>query len=299
MLGIVIVDYKGSNRTVKFIKEEISKISIPYKLVIVLNSYDCDALQMFKEQLRCDIINSHTSSPSYDKDLFIIPSTENLGFAKGNNLGAEFLISNFYCENILFSNNDIILKQNNVVEELLKQIEKHPEIGMIGPEVIGNDGKRQSPEPFISMPDRHIWMYALTPFLSAQKKQKKFKLNYSKDATEGYHFRIMGSFFIMPTKILKSIGMMDPNTFLYAEEMILSKRLEKNGSKVYFYPEVSVIHDHGATTNKYLDISRKRKIQLESEKYYYTQYCGVSKFKASLIVLISNIIFNLHRLIKQ
>lgn len=291
MLGIVIVDYKGSNRTLKYISEELTKITTPHKTVVVINSCDDGAEQMFVDTLGAQVITADNPLPDPKQDLFVIPSNENLGFARGNNLGARFLIDNFHCNYLLFSNNDIILRDSDVVERMIERLTQLPNVGMIGPEVVGNDGKRQSPEPYISMADRHVWMYLLTPFISHARKAARFYLDYADKAQEGPHFRIMGSFFMMPTAAFTAIDMMDPNTFLYAEEMILSKRLEKAGYSVYFYPKVTVIHDHSATISKYIDRARKRKIQLASERYYYTTYCGVSPFRARSIIALSNLIY--------
>ena len=54
--------------------------------------------------------------------------------------------------------------------------------------------------------------------------------------------------------------------------MILSERLKKVGRKVYYYPEVTVVHEHGATTGKYYDELKVRSLKFESESYYYRTY---------------------------
>lgn len=144
MLGIIIVDYKGSARTVEYVKSEVSKISIPKKVVIVNNCASDESNNYYVEQLGAQIITDAISIKETD-DIFVIPSTENLGFAKGNNLGADFLIKNFHFNYLLFSNNDIILKDADVVESLINKLSSDSSIGMIGPQIVGFDGKRQSP----------------------------------------------------------------------------------------------------------------------------------------------------------
>lgn len=143
------------------------------------------------------------------------------------------------------------------------------------------------------MVNRYVWMYILTPFITRKQKIKRFNLDYSTFAAEGYHYRVMGSFFIMPSQVFLEIGKMDPKTFLYAEEMILSERLKTIDKKVYFFPRTTVIHAHGTTTKKYLGKKYISKIQSTSEKYYYTQYCGVKKWKAKLYIAIYNLILKL------
>lgn len=289
-IGIIIVDYKSASDTIRYINNEISKISYPYRIAIVNNAATAASNKEYIDELGAILVDPNKNYTDSTDKIFIIPSHENLGFAKGNNLGADFIIKNFKCEYLLFSNNDIIIKHGDIVKKLIEKIEYDSNIGLIGPEVIGLNGERQSPEPFIPMSDRYVWMYILTPFISKDYKRKRFKLNYASIATEGYHYRVMGSFFIMPAKTFLEIGTMDSNTFLYAEEMIIAERLKRIGKKVYFYPHSTVIHAHGTTTKKHLGQKKISIIQSISEKYYYTNYCGVKNWKANLYLAIYNLI---------
>ena len=76
--------------------------------------------------------------------------------------------------------------------------------------------------------------------------------------------------------------MFDPATFLYGEEMILSARMETAGKSVYYYPAVSVLHEHGATTRKYYDKKRIRSMKFDSEAYYYREYEKTPGWEISL-----------------
>lgn len=283
MLGIIIVDYKSSDLTIKYILNQLVKIKIDWKLVIVNNCATSESNIKFNRVLNSEIVSDDLKAKDISNRIFVVASTENLGFARGNNLGAKFLVENFGCDFLLFSNNDIVLKDNDVIEKLIEKIHSDTDIGMIGPEVIGLDGKRQSPEPYISIESRFFWPYILTPFLSTKYKIKKFGYDYAEKASQGVHFRIMGSFFIMPTSAYISINGFDPYTFLYAEEMILAKRLESINKKVFFLPSVTVIHAHGITTSKVFSNYKSRILQAESERYFYTHYCGVSEIKASIL----------------
>lgn len=133
-------------------------------------------------------------------------------------------------------------------------------------------GELQSPEPYMSFWDRNVWMYLSTPFYSKEKKRQRFQLDYSRDAKEGFHYKLMGSFFMVRSKDFKECGMMDEHTFLYAEEPILTERMLKIGLQPYYYPQVAVLHNHGATTKKYFRSSQIEWIKFESECYYYLHY---------------------------
>ena len=60
--------------------------------------------------------------------------------------------------------------------------------------------------------------------MSLKRKQMRFNLNYAQNAQEGYHYKVMGSFFMLRAKDFFDCGEMDPHTFLFAEETILTER---------------------------------------------------------------------------
>ena len=55
---------------------------------------------------------------------------DNVGYAKGNNAGARFLLKNFQdTDFLLFSNDDIILEDQNVLITLCETLTSYPDIG--------------------------------------------------------------------------------------------------------------------------------------------------------------------------
>jgi GT2 family glycosyltransferase len=276
MLVIVIVNYKNEEKTVSFVKEELVKITIPHLIVVVNNSATPESDKLLTTGIDGELIRDISKKPA-GNTRFVVSHTDNLGYAKGNNLGVEFACLHFDISHILISNNDIRFISEEVVEKLIQKLDSLPdEVAMIGPSVIGLDGESQSPEPYISFWKRYIWMYWLTPFISANKKERIFRFNYSRDAEEGLHYKIMGSFFLIRERDFVKCGMFDPNTFLYGEEVILSERLEKIGKRAYYFPEVKILHEHGQTISSHLNVKKKILSQFESESYYYSKYRKVS-----------------------
>ena len=281
MLAIIIVNYKDEERTITYIKEEVLKVKSPHLIVIVNNEATEETDKILITKLNAVLVKDTDKTPltSY---CYVISQPDNLGFAKGNNLGAEFSMKHFNISHFLISNNDIRFINNDVVERLIEKLDSLTHVGMIGSQIIGLDGKNQSPEPYFSFWNRYIWMYWLTPFLSSTKKIKIFKLDYSQKAQEGEHYKIMGSFFIINADDFIKCGMMDSNTFLYAEEMILSDRLNAIHKKTYYFPQVAVLHEHGQTINQHFNSAKSMRLQFNSECYYYHTYHGVSSFSIFL-----------------
>lgn len=281
MIGVVVINYHSEEKTIEFVRTELAKIRSDYAVVIVDNG----STELSRDRL----LEAFKGADQY---VFVAPSDENLGFARGNNLGAEVARNQFSPDVLLFANNDIRLVDLDTVDRMAAKLKSLDEAGALGPKVVGLDGRLQSPEPFISFWDRHVALYwrNLLPF-----KSKPFWVEYSQTAEEGYHYRVSGSFFMVKAEDYFACGEMDPNTFLYSEEMILSERLRKIGKGVYYYPEVSVVHEHGATTRKYYDKVRIRELKYQSEKYYYKTYIGTPKWQFP----VGNLTYSLKKLLKR
>lgn len=278
MLAVIVINYKSEKKTIDFVKTELLKITIPHMTVVVNNGSSDKSDAILVNALNAALVKrAERASNLCKRDCYVISNEENSGFAKGNNLGAEFVRNNFKCEYFLFTNNDIRLIDSDACEVLIDTLKQHPEVGLIGPQVIGLMGEKQSPEPYTSFGQRYIWPYLCTPFVSKKWKTKHFQFDYAKNAKEGYHYKVMGSFFLMRSKDFFDCGMMDDHTFLYAEETILSERLKAIGLNVYYQPKVKVLHEHGTTTSKCLKRREQSEIRFASDAYYYKTYKGTSK----------------------
>ena len=172
----------------------------------------------------------------------------------------------------LFTNNDIRLASGAAVEAPLRCFREHPEVGAVGPEIIGPDGHRQSPEPYEKLWTRYVWKYLSTPFLSKNRKRKLFRLDYPDKALEGYHYRLMGSFMLVDAEAFFQAGQFDEATFLYGEEFILSDRLLKIGKKCWFCPSGTVYHEHGAIVSSHFSRTQARLMDFDSMSYFYRTY---------------------------
>lgn len=272
MVGIVLVNYRSDDLTVRFVREELSRITIPYHVVIV-NNGGTDVF-LLKEKL---------------PEVTVLAS-ENRGYACGCNLGARWLDGTIHPDVILFCNNDIRFQSDHVVETLYKELLARPEAGAIGPEIIGPDGSRQSPEPYCGLWNRYVWMYALTPFLSRERKRAMFRLDYSRNATEGLHYKLMGSFLMVRTSDFFQAGCFDEGTFLYAEEPILSERLSAIGKCCYFCPAVTVVHEHGVVIGSSYHRKEMERMQFRSMAYYYRRYRGYPAWEISIVRMLYRLI---------
>ncbi len=282
MIGVIVINYHSEEKTIGFVRGELAKIRSDHAVVIVDNGSTGESRDRLLEAFK-----------GADQCVFVVPSEENLGFAKGNNLGAEVARNQFAPDVLLFANNDIRLEGLDVVDRMADKLMSLEDAGALGPKVVGLDGRLQSPEPFVSFWDRHVALYWRNLFFS--KSGKPFWEDYSQTAQEGFHYRISGSFFMVRSADYFACGEMDSRTFLYSEEMILSERLKRIGKGVYYFPEVSVVHEHGATTGKYFDRIKIRELRYRSEKYYYKTYIGTPAWQFP----VGDLTYSLKKLLRR
>lgn len=271
-VGIVVVSYHNPDMTIRFIKEELVKITVPYTLVVVNNdSTPDDCLQIAGRTGLCFM---EKDKPIPASKGYILCSRENLGYAKGNNLGVEFLKKVGTFTHYLFSNDDIELKVQDVLERLITTMEEHADVACIGPRVVGLDGRDQSPHHSYISPQRQIgWK-----LLSFLRKRKRRNAVHGEEHLEGdYTYWVSGAFMLCEAEAFHLVQGFDPYTFLYFEEVILAERLKKIQKKVYFEPAVSVLHYEGNSTTDTPSDAR-RKIEMESRLHYYKKYKGINSF---------------------
>ena len=134
MIGIVVVVYKSYERIVTYVHQELTKISAPHRTVIVDVGSPRESSERIAQALGVSVWQEGMAA---DGELFVLHSNENLGYARGNNLGADFLMRLFPdIDKLLFSNDDIELISPNVVEVLAAHMDDDASIGCIGPKVI-------------------------------------------------------------------------------------------------------------------------------------------------------------------
>lgn len=177
-------------------------------------------------------------------NVHFIESKENLGFAKGNNLGVEKAQGEY----VLILNPDTLIPEN-LFTEILPFADSHPEMGALGVRLIDANGKFH-PESKRNIPSFKNTFGKLFGTLINKKNSK----GYYK--TEVGEFEIapaeilVGAFMLMKTKIYKEVGGFDPRYFMYGEDIDLSYTLVLNGFTNYYYGKISTIHYKGESTRK-------------------------------------------------
>ncbi len=272
-LGIVIVSYKSAQMTIDFVKRELPKVDVPWVCCVVNNAATEEETRIIAEGAQAEVIDYETlqAKGRNTGGIYIVPSTDNLGFAKGNNLGVKFLTENFECTHLLFTNNDVEIQSSNCLSVLIDKLNANAEIGTIGPRIFCLDGGEQLPhDGFVSIYRQIGWH--LLPFLRKKNKPQPKESILPSVRPSGFTYWVQGAFLVMRIEDFVTVGMFDPATFLYAEEPILAERLMKIGKRMYYENSVSILHYEGGTIVKQHGNRKSEYMVMESNCYYYRKY---------------------------
>ena len=293
MLTFVFLDYRSADATIGCISHYVQKCRTskePLSFVVVDNSVDDNNFEKLSQAWETVSKREYDGSVmeeklAYGYPLFLWKNTCNAGYARGNNSGAKIAAEFLNCDYLLFTNNDLVVLDDELsLDELLQEVQK-PHVAIVGPSIVGKNSKPQNPYFEKSFFLRWGLENLCYPFARILPKSLT-----SGDVIENFVsnpvFRVMGSFFLVSRKKFEEAGCFDPHTFLFAEEMILSQKLRKCGYECHYVPSVHLLHNHSEIIGKSYDYSRRLLLRFESEAYYYRNYVGVGSWQIALVRLI-------------
>jgi GT2 family glycosyltransferase len=175
----------------------------------------------------------------------LIQNTENLGFAKANNIGVAASRGHYLC----FVNSDVKVLPH-CVTRLVDFCEAHPNVGMAGPRIIGGDGKLQrSCRGFPNVWNMFCRALALDSMFPRNKAFNGYKLYHWPQDTLRPVDILTGCFWLVRRETLNQVGPLDEEFFMYGEDMDWCKRFWADGWQVFFVPSAEASHYGGASTS--------------------------------------------------
>ncbi len=264
-LSIIILSYNTKDITARCIKHVYSAMSFCQKklnnkieVIVIDNDSKDGSAQMIKQDFPWVKLNA---------------LKENTGFSKGNNIGMK-QAKNPY---ILLLNSDVYL-QDDSLYKALAYFRVNLNCDVLGPRLNYASGKLQFSSGNLPNPINIIpWIFGLK-FLSFHTQKKAF---FSKAHKTGW---VMGAFFMLKKKVFEKTDGFDENLFMHMEEIEWCKRIKDLGFKIWYVPQVVVIHLHGASTN--FDLSSSFLNELSGIKYYLLKHYKALYFPLKVFLLL-------------
>lgn len=198
-----------------------------------------------------------------DPSITVILSSENLGFAQGNNLGISYIRDNNIAEIIVCINNDIIMTHGNFEKEVIREFETS-KYAIGGVDVLNPQGVHCSPNyekyPTNETVDRSIRKFerAVTRcsiffgigeiLYAGWKRILSRRVKPAK--SEKMIMTLHGCCLIFTPEFFSVYDGLCPDTFLYGEEVILSYQCDIKGLIVKYISTTQVLHNESKATKK-------------------------------------------------
>jgi GT2 family glycosyltransferase len=204
------------------------------------------------------------------KNVTIILSAENGGFAKGNNIALKEVCSKAVKEHyIVISNSDIVIDNQNLLSLMIESYRKTNSVAFVSPLMNTNEKLTEN----FAVRDRSIYedLIMLTPFRRLIRN-KTYKNSFIHG--EALEVDILpGAFFLGVAKVWLQICYFDEDTFLYGEERILGRKVRDLGMKNYVLTDLHFEHKVSSTISREMDSINKRKLILDGRIIYHKKYC--------------------------
>ncbi|NLT51848.1 MAG: glycosyltransferase family 2 protein [Ignavibacteria bacterium] len=212
--AIIILHWGNISDTIECL-DSIDKYCLNYKYFVVLVDNTGN---------NCSLI---INQKKFSFKLHIINSSENLGFAAGNNIGIKFA-DKFNPENYILINNDTVFI-NNDLDRLINIFDKNTDYGIMG---LNNY--------YYDYPDI-VWQAGIKiNFTFGITKVIKKVNNNSSKITEVDN--VTGSALLIRRNVIERIGLLNEEYFNYWEETEWCYLAKKNGFKVGLPDNLRILH---------------------------------------------------------
>jgi hypothetical protein len=265
------------------------------KLSVVIVSWNCRQLlsgclesvvrQLPAERSEIIVVDNASSDGTVDAvraefpAVKVIESGGNLGFARGNNIGLEACTGEY----IFLINPDVVVGEH-CIGGMVEYMESHPDVGMLGPQIVGVDGLVQ--RSCMRTPTLWNQFCRATGVDTLTQRSRLFggylMKDFGHDALRDVDI-INGCFWMVRRTALNVVGPMDPRYWMYADDLDWCLRFHRSGWRVVFFPEAKAVHFGGGSSENapvfcYVEMQR-------ADLQYWRKYHGMISYGCYFAIL--------------
>lgn len=250
MISIIILSYNTKDLTVNCIESIFKYVKEDFEVIVVDNASTDGSVEL---------VRGSRFSVHGDK-LKVIENKENVGFAKGCNIGAKQAKGEF----LLFLNSDTEFKESDVLSKLI-QLFGREGLGIAGGLMINPDKTYQrSFGQFYTLGKVAKMLFSgESSELSTQNLDKVQETDW-----------VSGGFMLVKKEVFEKVNGFDEGYFMYMEDVDICYRVKKNGYDVMVDPGARVRHIGQGSSNRtfavvhiYKGLKRFYKTHLSSVEY--------------------------------
>jgi GT2 family glycosyltransferase len=267
-VSVIIINYNTFELTIKCIETVLRETKgVEIEIIVVDNGSTETDPERFKEHF---------------PGILLVKSKENIGFAKGNNLG----ILHSSGEHLLLLNSDIEFR-NDVCTILTSYLKKNKEVGVVTGKLLYPNGRIQN-----NCQRFPNWKVSLFELLRLQKILKKKGGDYLLGPFFLYDKRkevdwVWGTCMMFRKKDLSLFPakVLNEDFFMYGEDMQWCLEFKRIGKKVVFLPEAEVIHYLGGSNMVKRNLMQEQNLDQILTSYYSPFHKKLIKVLNKLLIL--------------
>ncbi|MDP3973891.1 MAG: glycosyltransferase family 2 protein [Candidatus Daviesbacteria bacterium] len=236
-VAIITVNYNGKKDTLEFLTslKSLKADGCQLKTIIVDNASSDGSVPAI-----------HNAYPEVD----IIQTGSNSGFSGGYNRGIEYA-QIWGADYFLLINNDALIKDENLLGELIKTAESDPRIGIVSPKIYFAPGFEFHKDRYKKNDKGQVIWYAGGSFdwnnvMGVHRGIDEVDAG-KYDGTEETEF-VSGACMLIKKEVVEEVGMFDNDYFLYFEDQDFQKRILESGFKLYYNGGVAIYHKVSRST---------------------------------------------------
>jgi GT2 family glycosyltransferase len=186
----------------------------------------------------------------------LIRNSENAGFAQANNIGIKQASGDFIC----LVNSDVKFT-NDCISPMLDYL-RNTQVAMVGPKMLSADGEvRRSTMRFPTVWNNFSRALGLDLiFPHSRLFGGLLMADFDHQRTTPVEV-LNGWFLLLRRSAVDRVGLLDPQFFMYGEDVDWCYRFREAGEKIVFFADASAIHYGGASSSNaplrfYLELYR-------------------------------------------
>ena len=253
-VGVVILNYNAYQETIRCAESILTQKKVNLHLVIVDNGSRNESLLKLKECFK------------EQRSVTIFSSEENLGFAKGNNIGISWLQKQGI-EFIFVANSDVLFSTDDILYTMLSKYEKGT--ALLNPVVKNLDG---TAAVRIEYKKKFLYLRLMKTFIKALFEQNKISTDQKEKASDinekknsdryGIQhsiYTVTGCAFMLTPDFFRYYKGLFPETFLYGEEYATILFIHKAELRTGLIETSPIIHTGAASTPE--DMKKSKQIR--------------------------------------
>lgn len=232
MLSVIIVNWN----TCELLQSCLSSLrafppQAPYEVIVIDNASDDGSADMVKSRF---------------PDCTLIESERNLGYAAGNNIG------------FTRAKGDLVLLLNpdtELFDESLTRCQSifstNQSVEVVGAKLLNKDGTIQrSIRKFPTPRNIFFEIVGLSRAFPTSRLFGDYRCSSMDYTVEQRVEQPMGTFLMLRSKTVHSVGLMDESFPIFFNEVDLLYRISRAGGVIHYSPEVQLYHIGGASTHQ-------------------------------------------------